>query len=207
MSYPQFDTKNQVQKLTSEEKAKNQNAQGMYILIKVIDSLERQHVFDNISDDVYKQNVIKNLQKVDAFKKQIPNFNIDSFCQEYGLQECTWAIERIKSGYDNKDQMDDAKYFVFLNNKFLEIKDYLYFNKQLCEVNQIRLKLDDLFHIIQKRKDKFSADFMSVCQQLQNYYKNVLQNKQGQEVLSEQEYLTVDELIATNYQKFQQYLL
>lgn len=105
---------------------KSENAKGMYVLIKLIDLIERQYNFDRIAESDYTTLLEKNLSRVDMFKKQINNFHIERFCevrvlsppvlfhpilsheflwyvasfQEYGLQECTWAKERIKAGLD-----------------------------------------------------------------------------------------------------------
>ena len=130
--------------------------------------VEEQFNLDSISEQVYKDNVKKLLKSFKAITRQIPGYNLDNFCRvyynyyqyvyvlqkEYGLDDCTWAKDRIKKGVPDLGGENDRAIFMKTNNKFHDLDAALALFQAKPLVKEFKPIIEDLLFLLKQCSQK-----------------------------------------------------
>ena len=85
--------------LTIEEEEKIQNPANIYSLIRTLQFIEWAYNFSHIDRETYIKETNIILEQYKNAVNAYPEYKgLDSFVVEYKLQDCTYAINRIKQG-------------------------------------------------------------------------------------------------------------
>ena len=85
--------------LTIEEEEKIQNPANIYSLIKTLQFIEWAYNFSHIDRETYLKETNIILEQYKNAVNAYPEYKgLDNFVIEYKLQDCTYAINRIKQG-------------------------------------------------------------------------------------------------------------
>jgi len=85
--------------LTIEEEEKIQNPANIYSLIRTLQFIEWAYNFSHIDRESYTKETNIILEQYENAKNAYPEYEgLDNFVKHYKLEDCTYAINRIKEG-------------------------------------------------------------------------------------------------------------
>ena len=171
--------------LTIEEEEKIQNPANIYSLIRTLQFIEWAYNFSHIDREAYikETNII-----VEQYKNAVnayPEYKgLDNFVAEYKLQDCTYAINRIKLGNvinNTNPVLGDIQKMtqlfndlnIILDQDSLTVYDVVPTYLELCN------SLENLKNFINLQNEDIAK--------IRNFYLNLKNNKKASDDLTEEE--------------------
>ena len=174
--------------LTIEEEEKIQNPANIYSLIRTLQFIEWAYNFSHIDRETYIRETNIMLEQYKNAVNAYPEYKgLDQFCAEYKLNDCTYAINRIKQGNvqnNPKPVLGDiqkmTQYFndlnIFLDQDPVSVIDvlptYIELNNSLENLkNFINLQNEDIAKIktcyLNLKNNKKAADILTMEEKMQ----------------------------------------
>ena len=171
--------------LTIEEEEKIQNPANIYSLIRTLQFLEWAYNFSHIDRESYTKETNIILEQYENAKNAYPEYEgLDSFVKHYKLEDCTYAINRIKEGRV-KDRASNSviaiqkmtQYFndlnLILDTETLSVSDIVQMYLELCN------SLEDLKNLINLQNEDISK--------IRQCYLNLKNNRKAADILTDEE--------------------
>ena len=171
--------------LTIEEEEKIQNPANIYSLIRTLQFIEWAYNFSHIDRETYIKETNIILEQYKNAVNAYPEYKgLDNFVVEYKLQDCTYAINRIKLGNvinNPKPVLGDIQKMtqlfndlnIILDQDSLTVYDVVPTYLELCN------SLENLKNFIKLQHEDIAK--IKTC------YLNLKNNKKASDVLSEEE--------------------
>ena len=171
--------------LTIEEEEKIQNPANIYSLIRTLQFIEWAYNFSHIDRESYTKetNIILEQYK-NATNAYTDYEGLDDFVKHYKLEDCTYAINRIKEGRV-KDRASASviaiqkmtQYFndlnLILDTETLSVADIVQMYLELCN------SLEDLKNLINLQNEDISK--------IRQCYLNLKNNRKAADILTDEE--------------------
>ena len=171
--------------LTIEEEEKIQNPANIYSLIRTLQFIEWAYNFSHINRESYTKETNIILEQYENAKNAYPEYEgLDSFVKHYKLEDCTYAINRIKEGRV-KDRASNSviaiqkmtQYFndlnLILDTETLSVSDIVQMYLELCN------SLEDLKNLINLQNEDISK--------IRQCYLNLKNNRKAADILTDEE--------------------
>ena len=171
--------------LTIEEEEKIQNPANIYSLIRTLQFIEWAYNFSHIDRESYTKETNIILEQYENAKNAYPEYEgLDNFVKHYKLEDCTYAINRIKEG-SVKDRASASviaiqkmtQYFndlnLILDTETLSVADIVQMYLELCN------SLEDLKNLINLQNEDINK--------IKQCYLNLKNNRKAADILSEEE--------------------
>jgi hypothetical protein len=171
--------------LTIEEEEKIQNPANIYSLIRTLQFIEWAYNFSHIDRESYTKETNIILEQYENAKNAYPEYEgLDNFVKHYKLEDCSFAINRIKEGRV-KDRASASviaiqkmtQYFndlnLILETESLSVADIVQMYLELVN------SLEDLKNLINLQNEDISK--------IKQCYLNLKNNRKAADILSEEE--------------------
>ena len=171
--------------LTIEEEEKIQNPSNIYSLIRTLQFIEWAYNFSHIDRENYIKETNIILEQYENAKNAYPEYEgLDNFVKHYKLEDCTYAINRIKEGRV-KDRASASviaiqkmtQYFndlnLILDTETLSVSDIVQMYLELCN------SLEDLKNLINLQNEDISK--------IRQCYLNLKNNRKAADILTDEE--------------------
>ena len=171
--------------LTIEEEEKIQNPANIYSLIRTLQFIEWAYNFSHIDRESYTKETNIILEQYENAKNAYPEYEgLDNFVKHYKLEDCTYAINRIKEGRV-KDRASASviaiqkmtQYFndlnLMLDSDTLSVADIVQLYLELCNT------FDDLKNLINLQNEDISK--------IRQCYLNLKNNRKAADILTDEE--------------------
>ena len=171
--------------LTIEEEEKIQNPANIYSLIRTLQFIEWAYNFSHIDRESYTKETNIILEQYENAKNAYPEYEgLDDFVKHYKLEDCTYAINRIKEGRV-KDRASASviaiqkmtQYFndlnLILDTETLSVSDIVQMYLELCN------SLEDLKNLINLQNEDISK--------IRQCYLNLKNNRKASDILTDEE--------------------
>ena len=171
--------------LTIEEEEKIQNPANIYSLIRTLQFIEWAYNFSHIDRESYTKETNIILEQYENAKNAYPEYEgLDNFVKHYKLEDCTYAINRIKEGRV-KDRTSASviaiqkmtQYFndlnLILDTETLSVSDIVQMYLELCN------SLEDLKNLINLQNEDISK--------IRQCYLNLKNNRKAADILTDEE--------------------
>jgi hypothetical protein len=171
--------------LTIEEEEKIQNPANIYSLIRTLQFIEWAYNFSHIDRESYTKETNIILEQYENAKNAYPDYEgLDKFVKNYKLEDCTYAINRIKEGRV-KDRASNSviaiqkmtQYFndlnLILDTETLSVSDIVQMYLELCN------SLEDLKNLINLQNEDISK--------IRQFYLNLKNNRKAADILTDEE--------------------
>ena len=171
--------------LTIEEEEKIQNPANIYSLIRTLQFIEWAYNFSHIDRERYTKETNIILEQYENAKNAYPEYEgLDTFVKHYKLEDCTYAINRIKEGRV-KDRVSNSviaiqkmtQYFndlnLILDTETLSVSDIVQMYLELCN------SLEDLKNLINLQNEDISK--------IRQCYLNLKNNRKAADILTDEE--------------------
>ena len=171
--------------LTIEEEEKIQNPANIYSLIRTLQFIEWAYNFSHIDRESYTKETNIILEQYENAKNAYPEYEgLDNFVKHYKLEDCTYAINRIKEGRV-KDRASASviaiqkmtQYFndlnLILDTETLSVADIVQMYLELCN------SLEDLKNLINLQNEDVSK--------IRQCYLNLKNNRKAADILTDEE--------------------
>ena len=171
--------------LTIEEEEKIQNPANIYSLIRTLQFIEWAYNFSHIDRESYTKETNIILEQYENAKNAYPEYEgLDKFVKNYKLEDCTYAINRIKEGpvITNANPSIVAiqkmtQYFndlnLILDTETLSVSDIVQMYLELCN------SLEDLKNLINLQNEDISK--------IRQCYLNLKNNRKAADILTDEE--------------------
>ena len=171
--------------LTIEEEEKIQNPANIYSLIRTLQFIEWAYNFSHIDRETYIKETNIILEQYKNAISAYPEFKgLDNFVNEYKLQDCTYAINRIKQGNvksNPKPVLGDiqkmTQYFNDLN---------IILEQDTLTVYEVTPTYNELCNYIDNLKNFINVQHEDIVK-IKNCYLNLKNNKKASDILTEEE--------------------
>ena len=171
--------------LTIEEEEKIQNPANIYSLIRTLQFIEWAYNFSHIDRESYTKETNIILEQYENAKNAYPEYEgLDNFVKHYKLEDCTYAINRIKEGRV-KDRASASviaiqkmtQYFndlnLILDTETLSVSDIVQMYLELCN------SLEDLKNLINLQDEDINK--------IKQCYLNLKNNRKAADILTDEE--------------------
>ncbi len=171
--------------LTIEEEEKIQNPANIYSLIKTLQFIEWAYNFSHIDRETYIKETNIILEQYKNAVNAYPEYKgLDNFVIEYKLQDCTYAINRIKQGNvinNPKPVLGDIQKMTQLFNDLNIILD----TENLTVFDVVPAYLE-LCNSLENLKNFIKLQHEDIIK-IKNCYLNLKNNRKAADVLTEDE--------------------
>jgi hypothetical protein len=171
--------------LTIEEEEKIQNPANIYSLIRTLQFIEWAYNFSHIDRESYTKETNIILEQYKNATNAYPEYEgLDNFVKHYKLEDCTYAINRIKEG-NIKERANSTviaiqkmtQFFndlnLILDTDTLSVADIVPMYLELCN------SLEDLKNLINLQNEDINK--------IRQCYLNLKNNRKAADILSEEE--------------------
>ena len=146
----------------------NSAKEGIYILIRRLDILERAFIKDLVDSEKYESGVEKILSRYKHLAGIVRSFQIDDFIREWDLSTCQYAVERIKKGFQkSQSNSNDRVVFIKITDAFYLSKDTLYMMKSRPVISNLKGPIEELISILEKNSKLFKHE-LSELREIKN---------------------------------------
>ena len=171
--------------LTIEEEEKIQNPANIYSLIRTLQFIEWAYNFSHIDRESYTKETNIILEQYENAKNAYPEYEgLDNFVKHYKLEDCTYAINRIKEGRVKARASASViaiqkmtQYFndlnLILDTETLSVADIVQMYLELCN------SLEDLKNLINLQNEDISK--------IRQCYLNLKNNRKAADILTDEE--------------------
>ena len=171
--------------LTIEEEEKIQNPANIYSLIRTLQFIEWAYNFSHIDRDTYIKETNIILEQYKNAVNAYPEYKgLDNFVVEYKLQDCTYAINRIKQGNvitNPKPVLGDIQKMTQLFNDLNIILD----QDSLTVIDVVPAYLE-LCNSLENLKNFIKLQHEDIAK-IKTCYLNLKNNKKASDILTEEE--------------------
>ena len=171
--------------LTIEEEEKIQNPANIYSLIRTLQFIEWAYNFSHIDRETYIKETNIILEQYKNAVNAYPEYKgLDNFVIEYKLQDCTYAINRIKQGNvinNPKPVLGDIQKMTQLFNDLNIILD----TENLTVFDVVPAYLE-LCNSLENLKNFIKLQHEDIIK-IKNCYLNLKNNRKAADVLTEDE--------------------
>ena len=150
--------------LTLAEKRDLEIPCELYSTIKLLDLIEKMNALDKISSEEYGEKRDKMMAKIEKLENQMrirnKNYTLNAFVDEYGLKDCTWALQRLRDGKSELPDRKGGNYMIIaqLTSKFVELGDTLTFNEAEPLVKIFLPLIDEMIQLLINFKRTLARD-------------------------------------------------
>ena len=171
--------------LTIEEEEKIQNPANIYSLIRTLQFIEWAYNFSHIDRESYTKETNIILEQYKNATNAFTEYEgLDNFVKHYKLEDCTYAINRIKEGNIKERASTQViaiqkmtQYFndlnLMLDSDSLSVADIVQLYLELCNT------FDDLKNLINLQHEDIHK--------IKQCYLNLKNNRKAADILSEEE--------------------
>ena len=171
--------------LTIEEEEKIQNPANIYSLIRTLQFIEWAYNFSHIDRESYTKETNIILEQYKNATNAYPEYEgLDNFVKHYKLEDCSFAINRIKEGNIKERASSQViaiqkmtQYFndlnLMLDSDTLSVADIVQLYLELCNT------FDDLKNLINLQNEDINK--------IKQCYLNLKNNRKAADILSEEE--------------------
>jgi hypothetical protein len=171
--------------LTIEEEEKIQNPANIYSLIRTLQFIEWAYNFSHIDRESYTKETNIILEQYKNATNAFPDYEgLDNFVKHYKLEDCTYAINRIKEGNIKGTGSSQViaiqkmtQYFndlnLMLDAETLSVADIVQLYLELCNT------FEDLKNLINLQNEDINK--------IKQCYLNLKNNRKAADILSEEE--------------------
>jgi hypothetical protein len=171
--------------LTIEEEEKIQNPANIYSLIRTLQFIEWAYNFSHIDRESYTKETNIILEQYKNATNAYPEYEgLDDFVKHYKLEDCSFAINRIKEGNIKERASSQViaiqkmtQYFndlnLMLDSDTLSVADIVQLYLELCNT------FDDLKNLINLQNEDINK--------IKQCYLNLKNNRKAADILSEEE--------------------
>ena len=183
----------------------------LYTTIKLLDLVEKVYIFEKISEDDYYQKTDKATNKIKMLEKQLkmknPNFTVNGFIDEYGLKDCSWAIQKLAGGTSKVEKSSAGGSYLLiaqLTGKFVEMNDNLAVNEDEPYVKTFLPLIEEMVQLLLNFKKVVAKD-MNLHERYQALLEKI-SHKGLSEKLTPEEYKELVDINEYANRQFQLYL-
>ena len=171
--------------LTIEEEEKIQNPANIYSLIRTLQFIEWAYNFSHIDRESYTKETNIILEQYKNATNAFPEYEgLDDFVKHYKLEDCSFAINRIKEGNIKERASSQViaiqkmtQYFndlnLMLDSDTLSVADIVQLYLELCNT------FDDLKNLINLQNEDINK--------IKQCYLNLKNNRKAADILTEEE--------------------
>ena len=171
--------------LTIEEEEKIQNPANIYSLIRTLQFIEWAYNFSHIDRESYTKETNIIIEQYKNATNAFPEYEgLDDFVKHYKLEDCSFAINRIKEGNIKERASSQViaiqkmtQYFndlnLMLDSDTLSVADIVQLYLELCNT------FDDLKNLINLQNEDINK--------IKQCYLNLKNNRKAADILSEEE--------------------
>ena len=171
--------------LTIEEEEKIQNPANIYSLIRTLQFIEWAYNFSHIDRESYTKETNIILEQYKNATNAFPEYEgLDDFVKHYKLEDCSFAINRIKEGNVKEGASSQViaiqkmtQYFndlnLMLDSDTLSVADIVQLYLELCNT------FDDLKNLINLQNEDINK--------IKQCYLNLKNNRKAADILTEEE--------------------
>ena len=171
--------------LTIEEEEKIQNPANIYSLIRTLQFIEWAYNFSHIDRESYTKETNIILEQYKNATNAFPEYEgLDDFVKHYKLEDCSFAINRIKEGNIKERASSQViaiqkmtQYFndlnLMLDSDTLSVADIVQLYLELCNT------FDDLKNLINLQNEDINK--------IKQCYLNLKNNRKAADILNEEE--------------------
>ena len=171
--------------LTIEEEEKIQNPANIYSLIRTLQFIEWAYNFSHIDRESQTKETNRILEQYKNATNAFPDYEgLDNFVKHYKLEDCTYAINRIKEGNIKGTGSSQViaiqkmtQYFndlnLMLDAETLSVADIVQLYLELCNT------FEDLKNLINLQNEDINK--------IKQCYLNLKNNRKAADILSEEE--------------------
>ena len=171
--------------LTIEEEEKIQNPANIFSLIRTLQFIEWAYNFSHIDRESYTKETNIILEQYKNATNAFPEYEgLDDFVKHYKLEDCSFAINRIKEGNIKERASSQViaiqkmtQYFndlnLMLDSDTLSVADIVQLYLELCNT------FDDLKNLINLQNEDINK--------IKQCYLNLKNNRKAADILSEEE--------------------
>ena len=152
--------------LNVKERKELEVPMSLYVNIKLLNSIENLYSREYITKDQYNdkfQEVMEKISKIENVMTSIkPSFNINNFIDEYGLNDCVFAITVLRKIKQDNNEGDERTRFRLVSNvttNFLRIGDLYWINNEQYPVKDILASLEQMVVELAQIKRWFAREF------------------------------------------------
>ena len=171
--------------LTIEEEEKIQNPANIYSLIRTLQFIEWAYNFSHIDRESYTKETNIILEQYKNATNAFPEYEgLDNFVKHYKLEDCTYAINRIKEGNIKERASSQVIAIQKMTQYFNDLNLMLdYDTLSVADIVQLYLELcntfDDLKNLINLQNEDINK--------IKQCYLNLKNNRKAADILSEEE--------------------
>ena len=171
--------------LTIEEEEKIQNPANIYSLIRTLQFIEWAYNFSHIDRESYTKETNIILEQYKNATNAFPEYEgLDDFVKHYKLEDCSFAINRIKEGNIKERASSQViaiqkmtQYFndlnLMLDSDTLSVADIVQLYLELCNT------FDDLKNLINLQNEDINK--------IKQCYLNLKNNRKAADILTDEE--------------------
>jgi len=172
--------------LTIEEEEKIQNPANIYSLIRTLQFIEWAYNFSHIDRETYIKETNIILEQYKNAVNAYPEYKgLDSFVVEHKLQDCTYAINRIKQGNvqnNPKPVLGDIQKMT----QFFNDLNILLDQTEILTVSDVLTTYFDLCNSLENLKNFIKLQHEDIVK-IKNCYLNLKNNKKASDIISNEE--------------------
>lgn len=145
--------------LSGAERKELEVPRELFVNIKMLDLLEKAFTFgktDEVEHHNRTEGILSKIERLtQILKLKNPRGNIDTFIEEYGLKECTWAIERIHKVKEPTQGQSVHALVASVTSGFIRLPDYLYMHEDDAQVKSVLPMLQEMKQLLDQLKPHF----------------------------------------------------
>ena len=197
--------------LTYEEESQIEHPANIYSLIKTLEFIEWAYNFSHIDQKTYVEQTNTIL---DQYKSAIEAYDkfpgIDEFTSKYGLQDCKFAIRRIKIGdpiVNNQGGRDEFANIASIIQIFNDISNTFYIaqsNQNPMIVSDINGLFNELYSLLQKVRNIINLENPDIKKLLDFNLK--LRSRKAADKIEDDEQKQIESDVKIGFQTFNKML-
>jgi len=152
--------------LAPKERKELEVPMSLYVNIKLLNSIENLYSREYITRDQYNDKLGQILERIENLENILkvakPGFSIESFIEEYSLQDCIFAkakIAQIKKGGAGGNENQKLYLIMSITANFIKIGDMYYMNNEQYAVKDILGSLQQMSLEMTQLKKCFTKEF------------------------------------------------
>jgi len=146
--------------LSGAERRELEVPREIFVSIKMLDVLEKAFTFGKATDIEHHQrteNILNKVEKlIQILKQKNPKITVESFIQEYGLSDCTWAIQRINKVKEPSTGQSVHALVASVTSGFIKLPDYFFIHGEDAQVKDVLPMLQEMKQLLDNLKAHFS---------------------------------------------------
>lgn len=146
--------------LSATERRELEIPRELYVNIKMLEVLEKAFTFEKVNEVDYASrtdNILKKMERlIQILQQKNQGITVESFMQENGLTDCTWAMQRIKKGQNKETGQSVHGLVASVTSGFIRLPDYFYMNDGSAKVVDVLPMVQEQKHLLDMLRPHFS---------------------------------------------------